>query len=280
MNPGRANRRFMMLAIVLGLIGAILVYVTFARESSSGGGGGGGVANTAVVVAKENIPARTKITPAMLDVKLVAADTRSPLSFEDPALVAGQVTRFPIAVNEQVLSSKIVPLNTTTAANQSLSFVVPQGKRGMAVTVSEVVNAGGLVLPGDYVDILVIYDIEFQTKPGDPASKEKVDSYYVQTLMQNIEVLAVSQGIVDIVPEATPAAGGQRVRNSEGKPAPEAATVTLALTPEQAQILYLAESNGRIRLSVRPYGEGNERPIEGVVEIDLFPRNLPNPFLR
>jgi hypothetical protein len=45
-------------------------------------------------------------------------------------------------------------------------------------------------------------------------------------------------------------------------------------------MMYLAEENGRIRLSVRPFQEGEEQPVDFVTEQELFPRNLPNPFIR
>lgn len=272
LSPGRANRKFIMLAVALGLLGAILVYVTFSRGSSSSSGGG--AANMPVVVAKADIPARTKITQALLEVRLVSPDMRSALAFEDAGLVVGQVTRFPIAANEQVLSSKIVGLTPgASVASRSLSYTIPQGKRAFSIGVSEVASAGGLVLPGDYVDVVVMYDVEF-TRGG------KQDNFVVQTIFQNIEVLAVSQAVVDVVPEAAPSANGQRVRNSEAKPNSGAKTVTLSLTPEQAQRIYLAEGNGTIRLAVRPYGEADERPVDYMTELELLPQNLPNPFTR
>ncbi len=278
----RTNRRFVLLALALGLVGAILVYVALARPE---GGSGGGAADTPVVVARSDIPARTKITESMIEVRLVGADSKSTLAYSDTVTVVGQVTRFPIAANEQVLSSKVVALTTTggtstTTTSRSLSFVVPAGKRGMAVKTSDVIGAGGLVLPGDYVDVLVTYDVEFPSDPKDPSKREKADAYFTHVLIQNVEVLAVSQTVVDVVAEATPSASGQRVRNSEAKPVPDATTVTLALTPEQAQKLFNAELNGKIRLMVRPFGEAGEPPLEPMIEIDLFPRNLPNPFLR
>jgi pilus assembly protein CpaB len=264
-----------MLAVALGLLGAILVYAAFSRGSSSSSGGG--AANMPVVVAKADIPARTKITQALLEVRLVAPDARSALAFEDPELVVGKVTRFPIAANEQVLSTKIVGvIPGASVGSRSLSYTIPQGKRAFAIGVSEVASAGGLVLPGDYVDVVVMYDVEFTRGGG----KEKQDNFLVQTVFQNIEVLAVSQSVVDVVPEASPTANGQRVRNSEAKPNSGAKTVTLALTPEQAQRAYLAEGNGSIRLSVRPYGEADERPVDYMTELELFPQNLPNPFTR
>jgi pilus assembly protein CpaB len=286
-SPGKANRRFIYLAVGLGLLGAILVYAAFSRSS----GGGGGPADTPVVVAKADIAARTRITASMVEVRLVNADERAALAFTETAAVVGQVTRFPITANEQVLSSKVVSLDASpSGVNPALSFVVPQGKRGIAINVSEVQNAGGLVLPGDYVDVLVVYDVQFQDKPADPTSRQTEPDFFVQTILQNVEVLAVSQGVVDTVPAATPVAGangasGQApntpaVRNTESAPNPSAATVTLALSPDEAQRVYLAESNGTIRLSVRSFGDSQLPQVDYITKLDLMPKNLPNPYIR
>jgi pilus assembly protein CpaB len=283
LTPSRGNRRFIILAIVLGMMGAGLVYVATSRTSDSDGGGGS-AADTAVVVAKTDIPARTVVTQSMVEVKLVPAENAAPLAFSSLDQVVGQATRFPVTVGEQVLSSKVVALSGNSAAvSRSLSFVIPEGRRGFAINASQVMDAGGLVLPGDYVDILVLYDVEFRNLKGE---KEKVEAYVVQHLMQNIEVLAVSQAIVDVVESPATGEGGtngaasdaQRVRNSEARPDPEAVTVTLALTSEEAQRVYLAEANGTIRLAVRPYGDSETLPVDYQTELELVPQDLPNPF--
>src|SRR3989337_2112918 len=144
---GSSNRRFIMLAVALGLLGAILVYVAASRGDSSSGGG---LAATPVMGGRPAPP-----------------DGGSQFAYEDAAAVVGEVTRFPIAANEQVLTTKVVPLSSaSSASSRSLSFVVPQGMRGIAVSTSEVTGAGGLVLPGDYVDVLIIYDVEFRGGDG------------------------------------------------------------------------------------------------------------------
>ena len=279
LTPARGNRRFIMLAIVLGLMGAGLVYVATSRSSTSGGSGS--AADTPVVVAKADIPARTVVTQAMVEVKLVPSEDAAPLAFGSVDQVVGQATRFPIAIGEQVLPSKVVALSgSSTAVSRSLSFVIPEGHRGFAINISPVQGAGGLVLPGDYVDVIVLHDVEFRNA----GEVETVESYVVQHLLQNIEVLAVSQTIVDVVEKPSVGVTGntttdtQRVRNSEARPDPEAVTVTLSLTPEEAQRLYLAEANGRIRLAVRPYGDNETLPVDYQTKLELVPRDLPNQF--
>jgi pilus assembly protein CpaB len=279
LSPSRGNRRFILLAIVLGLMGAGLVYVATSRNSTSTSSSTSTVQNVPVVVAKTDIPARTTITQEMLDVKLLPQEAISPLAFTNVQTAVGQVTRYPLTEGEQVLSSKVV--NTNAGVGRSLSFVLPEGKRGFAINASEVENAGGLVLPGDYVDIYLMQD----RTVGDNTDS----AYSVQVLMQNVEVLAVATTVVDVVEvpvEATPTDGTsaasatssdstdgntQRVRNSEAQPNPGASTVTLALTPEEAEKIYLAEANGRIRLAVRPFGENDVVDVAPQTRDELAP---------
>src|SRR3954463_1272879 len=268
-NPG--NRRLIMAAVALGLLGALLVYMASSSKGGSSPSSAPAGEGVPVVVAKADIPARTKITAPMVEVRLVPADASSALGFKDASQVIGQVTRFPIAVNEQVLTNKIVSLAGTAASGRSLSYVVPPGKRAVAVTASDVQNAGGLLLPGDYVDIMVIYDVEFAGRAG--GDRQTAASFVAQTMMQNVQILAISTNIVDLVPEATPSANGQQARNTEGKATPGAATVTLALSPQDAEKIYLAEANARIRFSLRAYGDGEAKPVDYVTKLDLVPPN-------
>jgi pilus assembly protein CpaB len=287
LNTGSTNKKFLYMALGLGALGALLVYVAFSR-----GGGSGSDSSSSqvpVVVAKTDIEARARITASMVEVKLINSDDASALALADTSAVIGKTTRFPIAANEQVLSSKIVDLTTTSSpTGKSLSYVIPEGMRAIAVNVKDVTDAGGLLLPGDYVDIMVVYNVDFQNDPNKPGSHEKVENYYINTILQAKEVLAVKQIIVDAVPESvgTPTAGSTsdpsapRVRNTEANPQTDAQTVTLALTPEEAQLLYFAEQNGKIRFAVRRYGDIAVKPIDPMIQPDLLRRDLPNPFVR
>jgi pilus assembly protein CpaB len=216
------------------------------------------------VVAKQDIAARTRVTADMVEVKLVPADTVGESYFADAAQVVGQVTRFPITANQQVLASQVIPPAGTTGVSRALSYTIPEGKRGLSVGLSSVAAAGGLILPGDYVDVLVVYDVK--------VGQDVEDAFLVETILQNIEVLAIQQTIVDTVGgEANATTNGQRARNTEAAPIPEAQTITLLVTPEQAQQVYLAEANGMLRFSLRSYGDGTEKPIEFLTELDLIP---------
>jgi pilus assembly protein CpaB len=283
---GSTNRRLLLLALVAGIVAAILIYTALSRGSESTGSAGA-ASTVPAVVAKQDIPARTKITSGMLEVRQLPTDSHSELAYTDLSQVVGQVTRYPIATNEEVLSTKVVSLASVAKTGESLSYVIPEGSRAISIEVTQVISSGGLVLPGDYVDIIGVFDVTFGS--GDQEITE--ERYFSRIILQNIEVLAVAQTVVDTVPEAgtttgtdgettTTDAGGQRVRNTEASPEPKASTVTLSVTPQQAQLLFLAEENGVLRLAVRPYGDATVQDIPFVAETDLIPSNLPRPVVR
>jgi pilus assembly protein CpaB len=284
---GRTNRRLLLLGLVAGIVAAILVYAALSRSSGNTSGATGAPAMVSAVVAKQDIPARTKITSDMVEVRQVPTDIHSELAYADLSQVVGQVTRYPIATNEEVLSTKVVSLASVAKAGDSLSYVIPDGNRAISIQVSEVVSSGGLVLPGDYVDVIGVFDVTF----GAGDQQTTVDKYFSRIILQNIEVLAVAQTVVDTAPAAgtttdtggdttTTDTSGQRVRNTEASPEPKASTVTLSVTPQEAQLLFLAEENGVLRLAVRPYGDATVQDIPFVAETELIPSNLPMPAVR
>jgi pilus assembly protein CpaB len=244
----RVNRRFLFLGLILAALAAVLVYAAMSRSDKSGSAAG----DVPVVVASSSIPPGTRITSDMVDVRELPESLVGFQALGELEDVIGQVARYPITEGEQVLLSKIV--DTTVASNDAISYVVEPNMRGMAISVEEVVNVGGLVLPGDHVDVLWV------PTRGGPAF----------ILLSDIEVTAVSQTIVDVAPaapglvdegaEAAPAEEGERTRTSDADANPEAITATLLLTPEQTTTLFCADQfsdrfEGQIRLAVRSFGD-------------------------
>lgn len=254
---GRVNRRFLLLALILAGLFAVLAYT--ALSDSGGGGGGATTDQVPIVVATVPIPAGTRITDTMVELADFPEDRVSASSISDVGLVIGQVARYNIEPQEALYLSKVA--STTITGENALAYVVEAGMRGEAVTVEEVVTAGGLVLPGDHVDVLWI---PFSGGP-------------VFRLLSDVEVTAVSQTIVDIQPVApgvqtgtipTPAAGvPSRVRASDALAQPDARTVTMLISPDDSKRLFCADQfaeahEGRIRLAVRSFGDGAPAQVD------------------
>jgi pilus assembly protein CpaB len=180
------------------------------------------VASVKVVVAVHKLPTGTRLAAG--DLKVISWPASSPLTgaFDkieavvDRGLVAGLVE------NEPVTETKLAPL----AAGAGLPPSIPPGQRAMSVKVDEVVGVAGFVVPGTKVDLVV-------TMRGNGS----VTSPMSRTVLSNVLVLTA----------------GTRYDQEQGlKGEPQPATVvTLAVTPEDAEKIALASSEGKISLALR-----------------------------
>lgn len=146
------------------------------------------------------------------------------------AQFVGAVVREPILAGEPIVARKLV------RAGQSgyLAVVLAPGMRAMAVEVSAETGAGGFILPGDRVDVIMSRRAE-----------EEIDGssgYVTATVLRNIKVLAMGE-----VTEAGD--DDQRVA---------AATATLEVGATEAELLAFAEAQGDLFLTLRSYADADE----------------------
>lgn len=243
----RPGRSLLLLALLFAIVAAVLVFLALNRNDG-GDEKTAASATTKVVVAGEDIAARTTLDADMLKVADVPTDSVLKGTFSDIDDLDGQVTRYPLISGEQVTATKI---GVQKDDETGLSFVFPQGMRAFSIQVSEESSVGGLILPGDLVDIIGILD------EGTVGIDKAV------TLVQGVEVLAVAQEAQEAIPAARPTGTptpsavtgtlGERPEDVEANP--KARTVTLAVTQEQAQLLALVQAKGDLALSLRSFGD-------------------------
>lgn len=243
----RPGRSLLLLALLFAIVAAVLVFVALNRNDG-GDEKTAASSTTKVVVAGEDIAARTTLDADMLKVADVPTDSVLKGTFSDIDDLDGQVTRYPLISGEQVTATKI---GVQKDDETGLSFVFPQGMRAFSIQVSEESSVGGLILPGDLVDIIGILD------EGTVGIDKAV------TLVQGVEVLAVAQEAQEAIPAARPTGTptpsavtgtlGERPEDVEANP--KARTVTLAVTQEQAQLLALVQAKGELALSLRSFGD-------------------------
>jgi len=278
----KAHRLALLLGVLLGLLTAALVLIYLNQQ----GGQSGAAADPLkpVVVAKEDIPAATRITAAMVTVRQVPGELALPNAFEVVQPLLDRVTRFPISAGEQVLDTDLALSALATgerAGSVPLSFIVPPGKRAVSVPITEVSGAGGLIRPGDFVDVIGVFDVVFfGVDPANPTAKEEVKKYVAMTILQNVEVLAVAQTVEALIPttDRSGSDANQRLPIQRPGPEPKATTVTLAVTSQEAQKLFLAEEKGKLKLALRPLGETETPSLKPLPDIELLPPDLPSPF--
>jgi pilus assembly protein CpaB len=243
---GRSGKAVLLLGLFLGLVAAVLVYVYL----SQAGGEETAASDTtkSVVVAKQDISVATRITDSMVEIKAISADAVHPDSFSSTEEVVGNLARYPIAAGEQILSDRVAASSMALPEGDELPlpYIVPEGKRAVSVIVSELIGAGGLLRPGDYVDVILTVKL---------SSQEQI----ARIILQDVEVLALAQQLEKVAPKFE---DGEEERTStgEGETDPEAETVTLAVAPVEGEVLTVADKcadnyGGRLALAVRPFGD-------------------------
>ena len=143
----------------------------------------------------------------------------------------GSVVREPIVAGEPIIARKIVRAGDS---GYMAAYLEP-GMRAMAIRVTVETAAGGFILPGDRVDVLLTK----QTKLSNLGGGDSADKFASSTVMQNVKVLAIDQS----------------TRAGEEEQAVVGATATLELRPSDAEALALAKSEGELSLVLRSYAD-------------------------
>ncbi|MDO9076259.1 MAG: Flp pilus assembly protein CpaB [Brevundimonas sp.] len=144
----------------------------------------------------------------------------------------GSVVREPILAGEPIVSRKIVRAGDS---GYMAAYLEP-GMRAMAIRVTVETAAGGFILPGDRVDVLLTRETNLSNMGAQEGDRSKFAS---STVMQNIKVLAIDQS----------------TRAGDDEQAVVGATATLEVGPRDAEALALAKSEGELSLVLRSYAD-------------------------
>ncbi|ADG83643.1 Flp pilus assembly protein CpaB [Thermincola potens] len=235
-----SNKKILFVAVFLALLTTLAMnyYLEQVKKAATN------VTTKKVVVANVNIPARTVITGDMVSVKDVPEEFVHPNAVLDEEQVIGFVSGSDISAGEQVLREKILRKEGNPV---SLSYQVPLGSRAMSVPINEVTGVGGLVRPGDRVD--VIGTIELET--SNPASNQQTgptQTTVAHVLLQNVEVLAVGDNFTPATNRAVNQ-GKEDAKNNQSDTG--AKNVTLAIPADKMQALTLMLDHGKVTLALR-----------------------------
>lgn len=227
------------LALALGAMASLLVYKNLQGKGSSTNEPGADV-----IVAADDIQVGARIEDH--DVR----SARFPASglpggvFAKKSQVLGRGVIIPIAKGEFILPTKLAPEN----AGSGLPSLIPPGMRAVSVRVNEVVSVAGFVGPGTRVDVLLT---------GIPNGSSESQT---TTVLQNVAVIA---------------SGHTLERNASGD-AQSTPVITLLASPEDAERLTLASSEGKIQLSLRNPLDTHQDPVDAANAKGLYKGGTPS----
>jgi pilus assembly protein CpaB len=259
---GRGGRVFLYAGLALGIVAAAMVAMLLSNATSDSEPVARESTRVAVVAAQD-IPARTRITPDMLKVGIFKPEDVDAESFGAISQVVNRVTASDIAAGQP-----ITPVRVSQTRGEGLSFTIAPGMRAMSIGVEEVVTAGGNIAPGNFVDVIAILDLGenpdvvslaqglLAGEAVPPVILAGGRSTLTLTLLQNVRVLAVDQTL----PQQQ--TGGENANSApNANTNPRAGTVTLEVSPDKAQVLALTDNVATLRLSLRPFGEDVATPL-------------------
>ncbi len=233
------NKRFF-LVLVGALIFGVLAAVSVSRYLSSAQAYTKNL--NKIAVAKVAIPIGSKIIPEQIMVVQFPKESTPDGAFETPEKLAGRVAVTNIAAREPITESRLAPEGTAAG----LSAIIPEGYRAMTVKVDDAAGISGFIMPGTMVDVVVVIDPREGSGMQDPISK---------IVLQNIKVLANGQNID---------------KPKDEREANSVKAVTLQVTPEQAEKLALASSEGKLQLMMRSQIDQGDEQTPGINKRSLL----------
>jgi pilus assembly protein CpaB len=187
-------------------------------------------------------------------------------AFTSPELVVGRIPRERILANEFIRPQRLAD----GEAGVGLNALVPPGMRALSLNVSEGAAVSGFLEPGNRVDLLVtIHD-----EDGGPSE--------TLTFLQTVPILAVNSRMLkegDTVLDPNTPEGKEQLEQQQKQQAQRRASpsVTLAVTPEQAETVAHASRQGVIRLTLRSDIDTEIATTDVITTSDLFPAEPPPP---
>ena len=225
---------FLLGAVVVALIASMVGYNFL--QNSAAKPKVAPVEKVSIFVAASEIPAGTALASGMIKKADYFRESLPEGYFVDSASLVGRILIQRINANEPIFESRLAPADVRTGGVAAL--ISPQ-KRAVAVKVDRVIGVAGFIHAGNRVDVLVTIEPQRTEQKLEPITK---------IVLENVFVLASG-------PEF-----GQKGKDEKASPVD---VITLEVTPEEAEKLALAATEGKLQLALRNMKDSEEILTKG-----------------
>lgn len=236
----RKPANIFLIALLIAAVGAALVYrflslqqaeLDRARASAVG-------AVVDVAVAAVAVDIGTRLKPEHIRIVKWPKDSAPANAISDPEALVGKVARVSIRHHQPFLTSDL-----TAESAGILPLLIEDGMRAISVKVDKVTGVSGFITPSSRVDVLATGTIENNEEREDRS----------KLILQNVRVLAT----------------GTHIEMVDGGSV-EVPTVTLLVTPDEAEKVALVARREPVFLALRNFRDNDEVRTEGVLLKKLF----------
>jgi len=165
---------------------------------------------------------------AILNQKIVEVQENARRAAEEAARAAAQSV-----AQQSAAQGSAAPGQPAPVKKSSLALKTPAGKRAVTVNIESLGAVGGLINPGDFVDVIAQLDIP--TKTGRNAEKKE---NVTAMIFQKLQILAINTNLDQ--------PGAYEDQQKE-----QALKITFAVNPQEAGLLAFADKNGKLQLALR-----------------------------
>lgn len=244
----RKPANMLFLALVLAAFGASLVYRYLnAQEAQLA------AAREAAVRSASTIEVVVAARPIEIGMRLTADDVvvvNWPAEAEpDGAIGSAEAVIGKFARHNFVKFQPIAREYLTDQRSGLLPMLIDSGMRAMSVRVDKETGVSGFITPNSYVDVFAIGTVTDGSGSNSREQRSKL-------ILQNVKVMAIGKSI--------------EIENDEPVEVP---TVTLLVTPEDAEKLTLASQQKPIRLALRHFEDDESVATPGMSMNQLLALN-------
>jgi pilus assembly protein CpaB len=177
---------------------------------------------------------------AAVDQRYLRKDTEESL--------VGSIARQPLFAGQPITAAALFHRGEAGV----MAGVLSPGMRAVSIAVSATTGVSGFVLPNDHIDILLDQDVHAATgQADDQPGRGNLLRYASETILTDVRVLAVDDKL--------PRPDSPAVQSGK--------TVTLEVSPKDAETLVLAARMGELVLALRSMTPGEGKPAAYVGDV-------------
>jgi len=231
----KIENKLLLISIAAGVLAAVLAFYYFSNLEQNIKEK---MEPVKVVCAARYIPAYTRLEKTMLKTIEIPKKMVNMANVVDVEKVEGKITLVPFIEDEPILENKL------SRKGNELNIMLSTGLRAISISVDEETGVGFMIRPGDYVDVLLTFQ-DSESSSGKGVLK-------TATILQDVKVIAVGSEI------------------TLDKKNTNYSSITLALMPEEAELLIFAKEKGKISFALRALGDRIKEKTKQMSFVDLI----------